>query len=159
MTVRLLTLAGDEADRLAFIDYAAFPDRLNPWSANDFRTMSCQVIADETVEKGYVAVQIAADQAEIVNLAVVPNYRRNGLGAELLNAVEDLAVERGATSLFLEVAIDNLAALALYQGRGYTEEGRRMGYFLRKDGRRIDALILTKRMSGKIGTPTNPSPA
>ena len=147
MTVRLLTLAGDEADLLAFIDYAAFPDRLKPWSPDDFRTMSCKVIADDTVEKGYVAVQIAADQAEIVNLAVVPDHRRQGLGAELLNAAEDLVVERGATSMFLEVAIDNLAALALYRARGYTEEGRRRGYFLRKDGRRVDARILAKHFS------------
>lgn len=148
--LRVLSPEDDAAERLAHIDNAAFPDRLKVWSADDIRTMLCLWIADEAVEKGYAAIQVAADQAEIVNLAVVPDHRRKGLGAQLLAMAEHIATNRGATKMYLEVAVENGPALALYSAKGYVEEGRRKGYFLRKDGRRIDALIMSKALKPRF---------
>lgn len=142
--VRLVGAEGDEPILLAQIDATAFGDREAPWTPDDFRTTDALIIADDAVRKGLIVMQVAADQAEILNLAVVPQFRRGGLGAELLDTAEFVAAETGAVRMFLEVAVDNAPALALYQKAGYAEEGKRKSYYLRKDGRRIDALVLSK---------------
>jgi ribosomal-protein-alanine N-acetyltransferase len=60
------------------------------------------------------------------------------------------AAARGATRLFLEVADDNAAALALYARAGFSEAGRRPGYYARPDGVRQDALILALNLAVKL---------
>lgn len=82
----------------------------------------------------------AADQAEILALAVVPSARRAGRARALLAAAEARAKENGVRELFLEVAASNAAARALYAAAGYREAGRRRRYY--RDG--DDALVLRK---------------
>ncbi|MBA3999520.1 GNAT family N-acetyltransferase [Brevundimonas sp.] len=89
----------------------------------------------------------AADEAEIVTLAVRPEARRRGLGGRLLDRTMDRARERGVTRLFLEVAHDNPAALGLYGSRGFEPVGKRPDYYVRPDGSRADALILALNLS------------
>jgi ribosomal-protein-alanine N-acetyltransferase len=60
------------------------------------------------------------------------------------------AAAQGATRLFLEVADDNAAALALYARAGFSEAGRRPGYYARPDGGRQDALILALNLPVKL---------
>ena len=60
----------------------------------------------------------------------------------LLAAAIGLAQESGAESMFLEVAEDNAAALALYAKAGFTEAGRRRGYYRRSGGTAVDARVL-----------------
>lgn len=82
---------------------------------------------------GFVLWRIAAQEAEILTIAVLPPWRRNGLGAGLLGrAIADSAA-RGATEMFLEVAVDNGAALALYQKNGFVQVGLRKRYYQGKD--------------------------
>ncbi len=85
-----------------------------------------------------------ADEAEIVTIATDPGAQRQGSARRLLATFEGQASERGATRVFLEVAADNLAAIALYQAAGYHEVARRAGYYNRSGGGRVDALILEK---------------
>jgi ribosomal-protein-alanine acetyltransferase len=77
--------------------------------------------------------------AEVLNLAVVPEFRGRGLGAELLDAGLSAVRARGGSEVFLEVRASNAVAQALYAGRGFRTEGRRRGYYRRPDE---DALVL-----------------
>jgi ribosomal-protein-alanine N-acetyltransferase len=87
---------------------------------------------------GFVLARVAADEAEILTLAVRPSARRLGLGATLLAEALRLAAENGAACMLLEVAEPNKAARALYAAFGFTEVGRRRRYY--PDG--ADALVL-----------------
>lgn len=86
---------------------------------------------------GFVLGRAAADEAEILTLAVAPHARGQGLGRALLQAAINRARELGATTMFLEVGADNPAALALYAGLGFAKVGQRKAYY---EGR--DALVL-----------------
>jgi [ribosomal protein S18]-alanine N-acetyltransferase len=91
---------------------------------------------------GMVLARIAADQAEILTLAVVPKARRQGCGLALLRAAEARASLANANTMFLEVSVLNEAALLLYRRAGYQEVARRPHYY--PDG--SDALVLFSRL-------------
>ena len=78
---------------------------------------------------GLVLWRCAAGEAEILTLAVLPPWRRSGLGRRLMEAALAEAAAAGAETMFLEVAADNAAALALYQRLGFSRIGRRKGYY------------------------------
>jgi ribosomal-protein-alanine N-acetyltransferase len=92
---------------------------------------------------GFVLARVAADEAEILTIAVLPAARRQGLGDRLLDAAEIGAAERGAASMFLEVAETNAAARALYLRRGYRQVGLRRGYYAPG----LDALVLRRTLT------------
>ena len=133
------------AGRLADLHAQAFDA---PWDAKAFDDLLDQsgVFALEAAD-GFILIRAVADEAEILTLAVRPAARQAGLGLRLVEQACVDAVTQGATRLFLEVADDNVAARALYARAGFTEAGRRAGYYGRQDGSRIDALVLTKTLS------------
>lgn len=91
---------------------------------------------------GFVIARMVAGEGEILSLGVAVSERRSGVGRALLNdALYRLALS-GAEDVFLEVGEDNPGAVALYRGLGFREVGRRRGYYLRKNGRRVSALIM-----------------
>jgi ribosomal-protein-alanine N-acetyltransferase len=92
---------------------------------------------------GMILGRVAADEAEILTLAVDPGQRRRGIGTALLSAAMARAANLGATFMFLEVAVTNGAARALYVAHGFTEAGLRRHYYT--DG--PDALILRSALS------------
>jgi ribosomal-protein-alanine N-acetyltransferase len=87
---------------------------------------------------GMILGRVVADEAEILTLAVDPGERRVGVGSALLSAAMHRAASLGASSMFLEVAVTNHAAQALYAAHGFTGAGLRRRYYT--DG--TDALIL-----------------
>jgi ribosomal-protein-alanine N-acetyltransferase len=88
---------------------------------------------------GYVVIWLVADEAELANLAVAPGRRRQGIGRYLLDSAMGEALVGGATSLYLEVRESNVAARALYGGRGFLAVGRRPAYYRNPTE---DALLL-----------------
>jgi ribosomal-protein-alanine N-acetyltransferase len=138
----------DTAERLAGIHAATFPA---PWDATALAGLLTQagVFAVEQPD-GFILLRTVADEAEILTLAVHPKARRRGLGARLVRVGVAGAAAQGATRLFLEVADDNAAALALYARAGFSEAGRRPGYYARPDGGRQDALILALNLPVKL---------
>ena len=92
---------------------------------------------------GMILGRVTADEAEILTLAVDPGQRRLGVGTALLGAAMTRAAESGAACMFLEVAVTNDAARALYAAHGFTEAGLRRRYYT--DG--TDALILRSTLS------------
>lgn len=91
-------------------------------------------------EIGFVLSRVAADEAEILTLAVMPEAQGRGHGAVLLIMAMTGALARGARSMFLEVSTTNIPALRLYTTSGFAEVGRRPRYYA--DG--SDALVLRR---------------
>ena len=140
---------------LCRIEQRAFPGQEIPWTEQDYidfgRWKNKLLITDDEVSAGLIAVQVAADEAEILNLGVIPERRRRGLAQELLLAAEVSAGELGGRRMFLEVAVDNDAARQLYGRSDYHEIGRRKDYYLRSEGHRVDAIVLSKDLPKKAG--------
>lgn len=123
------------------IEQAAFSD---PWSARDFRECVASdvvflVAAAPDGVAGYVIAQDAADEGEILNLAVVPARHRGGIGRALVERALAALAGRGASRVFLEVRESNTAARALYAALGFGEVGRRRRYYRRPVE---DAIVL-----------------
>ena len=78
---------------------------------------------------GFVLARVAADEAEILTLAVLPQARRHGVATLLMQACLDQAAGRGAGAMFLEVSDTNHPARALYQRFGFQRVGLRRGYY------------------------------
>lgn len=93
---------------------------------------------------GFILCRTAADESEIVTLAVRPDRRRRGVARRLVEASLAEAAARGAERMFLEVAADNEAARVLYKALGFAEVGRRKGYYARPGGPALDALVLSR---------------
>ena len=85
--------------------------------------------ADIREAEGFILLQVAADEAEVLTFCVAEAVRRCGLGRALLLSACDAARARGARRVFLEVGEGNAAAAALYAGEGFVEVGRRPAYY------------------------------
>lgn len=80
---------------------------------------------------GFIIARVAADEAEILTVAVDIARRGQGLGRRLVEAAAATARAAGAVALFLEVAEDNVPALHLYERLGFRLVGLRPGYYVR----------------------------
>lgn len=124
----------------------------NPWRSEEMRQLIEKdnilsfLVVHEGVEAGFVMLSLAADEAEIVMLAILPCKRRLGLGRALLDHAFVAAKTLKAQKLLLEVAEDNTPARELYANLGFNEIGRRIGYYAR-DPSPVDALILAKPLT------------
>ena len=78
---------------------------------------------------GFLAGRVAADEFEIMNLAVAGSYRQRGAGTGLANAALAWSRRAGATKAFLEVRASNSAAIAFYTRLGFKFSGRRLKYY------------------------------
>lgn len=96
---------------------------------------------------GFALVRVAADECELLSLAVAPEQRGNGVGAMLLEGAIGEAAALGAVKLFLEVAEDNPVARGLYEGYGFVPVGRRPDYYARKDGTSAAAVTMVRDLA------------
>jgi ribosomal-protein-alanine N-acetyltransferase len=128
-----------DVDVLAAVHAAAFPEG-DAWSRDvfDLQLALPNVFALLHESSGLIMVRLAADEAEILTLAVTPNARRGGLGYFLLMKATERTAYLGARALFLEVSVANIAARSLYTKAGFIEAGRRPHYY----SDRSDALVL-----------------
>ena len=99
------------------------------------------IAADGDDVVGYIGSQTVLGESDIMNVAVAPGYRRQGIAEALLLELEGTLMKDGVYSLTLEVRPSNDAAIELYRKLGYLEVGRRPGYYHRP---KEDALILRK---------------
>jgi ribosomal-protein-alanine N-acetyltransferase len=89
---------------------------------------------------GFSGIWVLADEAHITNIAVRQQYQRQGIGELLLISTIDLAKERKADTMTLEVRASNYAAQNLYTKYGFTQVGLRRGYYL---DNREDAVLMS----------------
>jgi len=97
----------------------------------------------------FIILSVAAGQAEILTLATARGARRQGFARQLLSGVARELRGQKISELFLEVAEDNIAALALYRSEGFTPIGRRPAYYHRATGR-VAAITFSKRLSKNL---------
>lgn len=135
----------EDAARLAALHAPSFH---SPWDAAAFADLLDQAgVFALATDEGFILCRVILDEAEILTLAVRPEVRGRGLGGRLTAAAIAMAHAAGAERLFLEVAEDNTAALALYARAGFVQTGRRKAYYETAQGRR-DALILVLNLRG-----------
>lgn len=122
------------------------------WSAEEIRELVEQTgvkafVCDWDGSRiGFALIRCAADECEILTIAVEESQKRKGIGRKLLEQVAEYAACEGVRTVFLEVAEDNCAAIGLYAAAGYTETARRKAYYRRWHGRRVDALVMAKTL-------------
>lgn len=140
----MIAQVGAEAsEALAAIHAGSFA---RAWSAAEFARLLANPAAFALAHsegRGFVLAWAVAGEAEILTLAVAPGARRGGLGAALVAEAARLAHARGAGALHLEVAEDNIAALALYAKLGFVRTGRRPGYYAEGD---VNALVMARAL-------------
>ena len=132
------------AAAMAAIHAAAFPPR-EAWGLD---AMSLQLALPGVFglidhAGGMLLTRVAADEAEVLTLAVVPEQRRHGVATRLLTGAVTAIRALGGRTVFLEVAECNAAARALYRRFGFIEAGRRPRYYSNS----ADALILRMNLS------------
>ncbi len=112
-------------------------------AVSDDKSYAYYVALDGDVLCGVCSCIFSIDDGEILNLAVLPEKRRLGIAAALLDCVTREAEERGCQLLTLEVASKNGAAIALYASCGFVKAGLRRGFYKKQND---DAVIMTKEI-------------
>ena len=135
----------------------------DPWSVKGFAEMLASpaifgLVAElkSGVVAGYLVARVVEEEGEILNLAVAPERRRQGIGVALLESALEEMGRRAAGSVFLEVRASNDAAVALYTARGFRPMGRRRGYY-RKPVE--DAIVLRREAAKDHSQPAGSPPA
>ena len=130
--------------QIAQLERRCFSD---PWSENSIRSeltgrLSLWVVAlDGDTVAGYVGSQSVLGESDMMNVAVAPEYRRQGIAQALILELIRRLAQQGNHSLMLEVRASNAPAIALYEKLGFAQVGRRPNYYRNP---KEDALILRK---------------
>ena len=91
---------------------------------------------------GYIGSQTVLDTSDMMNVAVAPAFRRQGIGHKLVQALLEHLIAAGVASLSLEVRVSNAPAIALYERLGFQIVGCRKRYYVNP---REDAYIMRKQ--------------
>ena len=144
----LSAASGRDARALSALHAASFH---RGWSDGEFEALLAErnVIADRAMAGhklvGFILSRVAADEAEILSVAVAPSWRGHGLAHALLDRNLRRLVGAGARAVFLEVDAGNAPARALYRRAAFREVGRRPGYY--SEGQGTGALILRRDLA------------
>jgi len=135
---------------VSMLHCACFPeDPWNPQAIAEIMNIAGffgQIAWVDEMPAGFALALDLRKECEILALGVLPGWRREGIGAALLDSVCSEGSERGAECIVLEVAVDNSAALSLYTGRGFVPIGHRRKYY-RQTGRRGDGLVMQRALA------------
>ena len=138
-------LEASDIDEIIQLEKLCFPE--DPWSRLSFETeldnpLSVFFVAvDEESGKmmGYGGMWLMHDIADITNIAIHPEYRREGIGKNILNLLIKIAKEKEMTAITLEVRESNIPAQKLYESAGFVRCGIRKRYYQGRE----DAIIMT----------------
>jgi ribosomal-protein-alanine N-acetyltransferase len=131
------------------LDKELFP--YSPWSASQYKEEFSAptrhfVVAldDEQSIIGYAGVFApGAAEADVLTVGVVPSHRGQGIARQLIALITDWAHNQGSTAMMLEVKVDNVEAIGLYESLGYSKLNTRKDYF----GPGLDALVMRLELS------------
>ena len=142
--IEILPMDQTHVAQIAQLEVLCFSD---PWSESSIASelsnpLSCWLVAVEGEKvAGYVGSQTVIGETDMMNVAVHPDYCRQGIANRLILTLVDALKERGSHWLMLEVRQSNAPARALYEKLGFAEVGRRKNYYRNP---KEDALILRK---------------
>ena len=134
-------LAAADLEAVARITHES-PEAAN-WPPESYGGFPGWVAETEGEVVGLAVGRVAADELEILNLAVTPERRRRGIGSALLGAALDHGRRAGAGRAFLEVRESNREARRFYERHGFADAGRRRGYYR---GPEEDAVVMTRTL-------------
>ena len=150
---RILRLKHPDSPVISRLHEASFA---RGWSESEIESLMTSPAVDVIGAKlgsallGMVMARTAADEGEILTIAIHEQWRGLGLAQRLLSEALLRLMRAGARRCFLEVASDNLPALMLYARHDFTEVGRRKGYYQAQGGG--DALILSRPLIDRFWT-------
>ena len=142
--MEIVKMTQAHTEQVAHLESICFSD---PWSLNSIvheltNPLSLWLVAvDGDTVAGYVGSQSVLGESDMMNLAVDPQYRRTGLGEQLVQHLVSHLRNAGNHCLTLEVRASNDPAIALYTKTGFVQVGRRPNYYRNP---KEDALILRK---------------
>ena len=140
--MKYLLMGQEHTEQVAELETICFSD---PWSLRSVTSeltnpLSLWIVAEEDgLVAGYVGSQSVMGEADMMNLAVRPAYRRTGIGTELVQQLVQQLKLRDVYCLTLEVRASNLQAIELYKKLGFSQIGCRPNYYRNP---KEDALIL-----------------
>ena len=142
--IQIVPMTHDHVSQVAQLETLCFSD---PWSENSVASelnnpLAFWLVALEGERlAGYVGSQSVMGESDMMNVAVHPDFRRQGVGRRLIEALIGELKKRDCHSLTLEVRASNAPAIALYEALGFFEAGRRRNYYRNP---KEDALIFRK---------------
>ncbi|WP_313801767.1 ribosomal protein S18-alanine N-acetyltransferase [Cytobacillus sp.] len=141
LTFRLMDI--NDVDDILKIEHESFT---LPWSREAFQNELTNNqyalyigLEEEGKVIGYCGVWIVFDEAQITNVAILPAYRGRKLGEALMRQVMEIASEKGARTMSLEVRVSNYIAQSLYRKLGFQDGGIRKNYY---SDNQEDALVM-----------------
>jgi ribosomal-protein-alanine N-acetyltransferase len=132
-----------DLDAIERIERASYP---TPWSRSMFASelakpssLSFGAVDETGTLVGYLVLSRYVDAWHIMNVAVAPERRRQGIASALLQRLLELTKDDSLRGYTLEVRVSNLGAIRLYERFGFRRKGIRRGYYT---DNREDALIM-----------------
>lgn len=130
-----------------------------PWTLQQFcdclaENNPAYVLWQDEQAIGFVIYHLIKGQCEIYNIAVHPNFQKQGWGKYLLRHVIEATRQLACESIFLEVRASNQAARNLYQAMGFNEIGMRPNYYKLADGKREGAIMMAMDLFYDIMPPS-----
>ena len=142
--MRIESMNSSHVAQIAQLEKICFSD---PWSEKsvaselDNKLAFWLVAIEGDTVAGYIGSQTVMDETDMMNVAVHPDFRRQGIAEALITGLVEHLKTIGSRCLTLEVRASNAPAIALYEKLGFSEIGRRKNYYRNP---REDALILRK---------------
>jgi ribosomal-protein-alanine N-acetyltransferase len=143
--MRLVRATVAECEALARAHAEAFGDK--SWREDEFEDLLdgegiYAFLADDDEPLGLILCRMAGGEVEVLTIGVTPATRRRGVALALMLAALDVARGAGVAEAFLEVAVSNEGAIALYELLGFREAGLRKAYYDRGPDGFEDALVM-----------------
>ena len=145
MEYRIIDTTGAQLEQIEAIERQCFSC---PWTLeqlrsqlSDDRHVFLAAVAESGAVLGYVGMMFVLDEGYISNVAVAPDFRRQGVADALIAALMRRAEERRLAFVTLEVRAGNEPAKALYSKHGFVPVGRRKKYY---DLPKEDAILMTR---------------
>jgi len=152
--LRLLQMAVRDLDEVLAIEQRA---HIAPWSQVQFtdsldaghwaftlRVLGAEDAPDTLV--GYCVMMPGVDEVSLLNIAIDPSQQRQGWAKKILLVMEDQALAKNLSKIFLEVRASNAPAISLYQKMNYQQVGIRKAYYPMHEGQRENALVMMKEL-------------
>jgi ribosomal-protein-alanine acetyltransferase len=143
--LEFLPMRGEDLDAVVAAEQRIYAF---PWSRGNFADSlasgyPARLLYESGALAGYGVMMLAVDEAHLLNISILPERQRGGLGSRLLECLIALARAQGATRMLLEVRRSNAAGRAFYVRQGFAAIGERRGYYAAAQGRE-DAIVMAK---------------
>ena len=134
------------ADYLAKIHEESFSNSRKAFSSSFILSLvqNSEVVLVNCEHKGFCLLRLSGKEAEIITIAIRPQFQGKGIGYSILSEAIQIITETECEKIFLEVDFTNSIAIRLYSKLGFQKCGLRKQYYKNLNGKATDALIMKK---------------